>query len=267
MVFADAYDQAKNFTRPVVVSNRMWDGTVSCAIAAFVVLNEDGWFATAAHNLGPWFAWRQHQEHIARHQEQGGTPNPKWITNHSFWWGRDGLNLAEIHVRNESDLALGRLQPFEPGIVSQYPVVKDPASLRPGTSLCRLGFPFHALTAAWDDQTEQFQLPEGALPAPLFPIEGIFTREARLEGSPRPRFIETSSPGLRGQSGGPVFDTEGRLWGIQSRTRHLDLGFSPQHGPAGEQVTEHQFLNVGLAVHPAELLDLANDKHITVTVG
>ena len=119
MMFADAYDQVKNFTRPVVVSNRMWDGTVSCAIAAFVVLNEDGWFATAAHILGPWFAWRQHQEHIARHLEQGGTPNPKWITNHSFWWGRDGLNLAEVHVRNESDLALGRLEPFLPGIVSQ----------------------------------------------------------------------------------------------------------------------------------------------------
>ena len=146
-------------------------------------------------------------------------------------------------------------------------MVKDPASLRPGTSLCRLGFPFHALTAAWDDQTEQFQLPEGALPAPLFPIEGIFTRGVRLESSPRPRFIETSSPGLQGQSGGPVFDTEGRLWGIQSRTRHLDLGFSPQLEAAGEQVIEHQFLNIGLAVHPAELLDLANEKHITVTVG
>ena len=56
-MFADAYDQVKNFTRPVVVSNRTWDGTVSCAIAAFVVLNDDGWFATAAHILGPWFAW------------------------------------------------------------------------------------------------------------------------------------------------------------------------------------------------------------------
>jgi hypothetical protein len=26
----------------------------------------------------------------------------------------DGINLAEVHIRNESDLALGRLEPIEP---------------------------------------------------------------------------------------------------------------------------------------------------------
>jgi hypothetical protein len=42
------------------------------------------------------------------------------------------------------------------------------------------------------------------------------------------KFVEMSSPGLRGQSGGPRFDVNGMVWGLQSRTQHLALGFSPQ---------------------------------------
>lgn len=266
-MFADAYEIVTRFTRPVVISTRSWAGTVTSGMAAFVVLNEDGWFATAAHVLSSWLARRQHQEQIARHQEVGGEPNPAWITNQSFWWGWDGIHLAEVHVRGDSDLAVGRLEPFEPGVVTTFPLIKDPEELRPGTSLCRLGFPFHELQTQWDAQTGRFLLPKGALPAPFFPIEGIFTRQVRVESSILPKFIETSSPGLRGQSGGPVFDTTGRVWGIQSRTHHLNLGFSPRVEIKGEHVTEHQFLNVGLAVHPAELLDLLDEKGIRVTVG
>jgi hypothetical protein len=64
-----------------------------------------------------------------------------------------------------------------------------------------------------------------------------------------------------------VSDTQGRVWGIQSRTHHLNLGFSPRLQIKGGHVTEHQFLNVGLAVHPAELLDLLDEKAIRVTAG
>jgi S1-C subfamily serine protease len=77
------------------------------------------------------------------------------------------------------------------------------------------------------------------------------TREligTETEGVPV-KFVETSSPGLGGQSGGPVFDVDGRVWGIQSRTQHLDLGFSPEAKIDGKTVAERQFLNVGLAVH------------------
>ncbi len=189
------------------------------------------------------------------------------FTHHSFWWGWDGINLAEVQLRGHADLAIGRLEPFEIGIVSDFPTIKDPASLRPATSLCRLGYPFHQLQTDCDEETGQFLLPDGALPAPLFPVEGMFTRQIRVQGPPEAWFIETSSPGLRGQSGGPVFDVDGRVWGIQSRTHHLDLVFSPKAAsPSGETV-EHQFLNVGIATHPSELLDLAAEKGVRVRVG
>jgi len=37
--------------------------------------------------------------------------------------------------------------------------------------------------------------------------------------------IELSTPGLRGQSGGPLFNSEGIICGMQSSTNHLHLGF------------------------------------------
>ena len=49
---------------------------------------------------------------------------------------------------------------------------------------------------------------------------------------------------------GLYFDQAGRVWGIQSRTTHLPLGFSPPVPGGAKNAVEHQFLNVGWAVHP-----------------
>jgi S1-C subfamily serine protease len=70
------------------------------------------------------------------------------------------------------------------------------------------------------------------------------------------KFIETSTPGLRGQSGGPLFDVKGEIWGIQSRTVHLELGFSPKKKDGPREIVEHQFMNVGLAAHVSHLVEL-----------
>ncbi|HYK55809.1 MAG TPA: hypothetical protein VEV15_04980, partial [Flavisolibacter sp.] len=34
-----------------------------------------------------------------------------------------------------------------------------------------------------------------------------------------------STPGLKGQSGGPLFNSDGLIFGMQSMTNHLHLGF------------------------------------------
>jgi S1-C subfamily serine protease len=73
-------------------------------------------------------------------------------------------------------------------------------------------------------------------------------------------FIETSTPGLRGQSGGPLLDVKGEVWGVQSRTLHLDLGFKPTVKEKGKDVvvTERQFMHVGLATHVRHVVNLFN---------
>ena len=64
-----------------------------------------------------------------------------------------------------------------------------------------------------------------------------------------------------------MVDIDGALWGFQSRTHHLSLGFSPRLQKGDEVVEEHQFLNVGVAVHPNEILDLCEEKGVRVQTG
>ena len=97
-------------------------------------------------------------------------------------------------------------------------------------------------------------------------MEGILTR-FKLGGRTSDnkfeiRFIETSSPGLRGQSGGPIFDTGAVIWGIQSRTEHLPLGFSPKILRDGKEIEENQFINVGLGVHPENIIRILREHNI-----
>jgi hypothetical protein len=211
--------------QPVIISMRFYDKTVGCNGGNFVMLNDEGWIITVAHLFESLQAFTKHTEEIRAFQDhekaiQGDQSltakqrrkglrsiraNPRWITNHSFWWGKDGVSLKDVKILPEADIAVGRLDPFDPSFVKTYPTIKDPAiNLNPGTSLCRLGFPFHELKTSFNEETGNFELPPGVLPIPLFPLEGIFTRNA-LVGKPKGeryeiKFLETSSPGLRGHS-------------------------------------------------------------------
>jgi hypothetical protein len=102
--------------------------------------------------------------------------------------------------------------------------------LSQGTSLCKLGFPFHEFKAQFDSASSQFIISD-PVTFVRYPLDGILTRYINFEAPDKSRtakFVEMSSPGLRGQSGGPWFDVNGVVWGLQSRTQHLALGFSPQ---------------------------------------
>jgi hypothetical protein len=80
------------------------------------------------------------------------------------------------------------------------------------------------------------------------------------------RFLETSSPGARGQSGGPIFDVEGTVWAIQSHTRHVDLEFSAELTVKGRKVVENQVLNVGLGADATEIVRFAQDNGVRIAV-
>jgi hypothetical protein len=173
--------------------------------------------------------------------------------------------LHDVRGIEAVDLAVGRLEPYPANFALHYPKIKDPTKeFHPGASLCKLGFPFHEIQPVWNEQEGKFEFAAGALPLPLFPIEGILTRflqnPAWANAQPFPlRQIETSSPGFRGQSGGPIFDVHGAIWGIQSHTLHQPLGFNPTvKGKDGKDHVEHQFLNVGRGVHAETIIGLLN---------
>lgn len=289
-MFAKACALASGFTRPVVVSSRSVDGACSAVVGACIVVNAAGWVLTAAHIVGliqeqsraaqifrKYRADRREMDRDiasdSRYRKQKlrrfERPQGSAVRDHSVWWGSDGAQLTQVHLLPASDLALGRLAPFDPRSVPRYPAFKIPgAAYAPGRSLCRLGFPFHDIVPTYDEARNAFMLPKGAVPLPLFPLECMFTRTlispppGAEPGADSGKFIETSSPGLRGQSGGPLFDVDGAVWGLQSHTRHYPLGFAPKAARSAAVPFEHQFLNAGAAAHGEAILALLEQHGI-----
>ncbi|MGA2736487.1 MAG: hypothetical protein ABSG65_03445, partial [Bryobacteraceae bacterium] len=254
-------------------------------LATFIVVNSDGWILTAAHVLND---LPLAQQHFAERQKYDADRaaiaadlalskgerkkrnsrlvyNPKWITNQSFWWGCDNAIAEDFQVDPIADVAIARLRNVDLSGISRFPVFKNPSlDPPPAGSLCRLGFPFVTITATFDENSQRFAL-QNFTPPPLFPNDGIHTRIMVLDdvtAGRKVKFIETSTPGLMGQSGGPLFDVKGEIWGVQSRTAFLELGFTPKTKEGSKEIVEHQFMNVGMAAHIQHVVELFNTRGV-----
>lgn len=294
-MFRKAIALAQHFTKPVVISQRNHAGACSSMIGAFIVINPDGWIITAGHlhealdrgfaavkaardlaakraaiEADPQLMVKEKRKALAK----VGHPSADQVVRQAVWWAHDKARLVDSRRLKAADIAVGRLEPFIPDTGAVYPKFRRAgAAFEPGASLCRLGFPFHGFAAVWDDGRQLFMFPPGALPIPFFPLEGMATREVELQSvdasgnviaPPFPmREIETSSPGLRGQSGGPIFDSDGTVWGVQSSTAHYPLGFSPPVPGSKTNELEHQFLNVGRGVHADTIAGMLSNLGVT----
>jgi len=285
-MFTIGYEKARGFTHPVIISTKRYNGKVDCGLGAFMTINDEGWIITTAHIFDSFFHYRQHTEQIRKYREMVDEINsdpvldqrqrkkkinhlkqyPGWILSHSFWWNKDGVRITDVKILGEGDLAVGRLEPFDKDRFPSYPVFKRPEKMKIAQSLCKLGYPFHKVKAVYDEQNKRFVIDPATFPIPLFPIEGIHTRKLTLGKSKDGKYdlllLETSTPGLRGQSGGPIFDSDGYVWAMQSRTGHHPLGFSPKITKHGKESEENQFLNTGIGVHGELIIEFLKDNGI-----
>lgn len=287
-MFAKACERVYKFTRPLIISTRTIDGTVSSSCGTFIIINPEGWILTAGHLFDSFVKYQQDMKKIKEVEEINARKasmavpgamtlpdtiqlDPKWITNHSFWWGGDGLRITSVYVNREIDIALAKLDGFRPDMVQEYPIFRDPDTMRPGTSICRTGFPFANIATDFDEGSKSFRIRNGVLPLPFFPNDGIHTRNVlkqnkSREGNYDMLYVETSTPGLKGQSGGPIFDTNGHIYAMQVQTNHIPLGFHPISEYDGKSIVENQFLNVGIGVHGKLLQQIMRDHHISFKV-
>jgi hypothetical protein len=287
-MFRDGYALASKFTHPVIVSQRNYSGKCSAGIATYVLVNDEGWIVTAGHVLKQLIELLQSAERFKNHGSNEATIRndksiddkerrrrlkalgqlkPEDVTACAALWGNSPatITVSNVSILDGVDVGIGKLEGFTPTPNQVYPVFKDPSkNFDSGASLCKLGYPFYSITPTFDESKHQFELPADALPVPLFPIEGIFTRIARVvvQNAPDPGFpllwVETSSPGLRGQSGGPTFDTKGTIWAIQCQTSHYDLGFNSK---------TPQIYNVGLGVHTETLFNVFDRNAVKYKVS
>ena len=84
--------------------------------------------------------------------------------------------------------------------------------------------------------------------------------------------LELSTPGLRGQSGGPLFDDSGRIVGMQSRTKHLHLGFDIEdkevvaHGKI-KKVNDYAFIHLGECIHVSVIMEFMRKHGVSFEEG
>lgn len=284
-MFANAVTLAAEFTRPVLISTRQESGKIETSCGTCILLNSDGWILTAGHVVGPLLKWHQDRPKYEAYRAARDVVNAdaslskgkkkdkikalkcnrEWVTHISYWWGDDGISGGTYHVNGPADLAVVRLQNCKFSNDQKFAKFGNPAiELPKGRSLCKLGFPFHEFKTDFDEATGKFLIKE-LPPLVRYPLDGIVTRY-NLVQSPdgsQAKFVEMSTPGLKGQSGGPWFDVEGTVWGVQSRTHSLALGFSPEIQTKSKKVAEHQFLNSGVAAYISDIAGFLDEHAVS----
>ena len=166
------------------------------------------------------------------------------------------------------DLSIIVFENFKnPAYQSHALFLKDSSTLKQGKYLCRLGFPFPEFTNYQYNESNDFieWTNEGQKESPRFPIEGMLTRH--LADNEKIYGIELSTAGLRGQSGGPLFNDQNLICGMQSSTSHLHLGFdmkNMEHKIGGKniKVNNQPFLHVGHCVHVDVIKDFLTSNNI-----
>lgn len=288
-MFSSACTNAREFTFPIIISSRQVNGRCSAGIGTFVIINEEGWIVTAWHIIQSILDLRnavkiyndilskrksiEDDDKIHKNEKRRllnlHKISPEMVTHFSVLYGNVDWEIQQFRGIPEIDLAVGKIQNFKSSTIRTYPSFKDPkANMDSGSSLCKLGFPFHNIIPTFDEVSGSFSLPAGSLPVPLFPLEGIFTRGVRIDSNVAKSyplmFVETSSPGLRGQSGGPTFDIHGNIWAIQSSTRHLKLGFgaTSQMIAKEKDILENQYLHVGWGIHAETIIGFLTEEKI-----
>ena len=169
----------------------------------------------------------------------------------------------EIKVHKSLDLALIKLK----GInieCNNYPIFSKTMPEQ-GQSVCKLGYAFPEYSYyEYKDDNIVFKK-DMVSNFPLFPMDGIVTRHVIDENNVMSMF-ETSTPGLRGQSGGPVFSPEGIVYGIQTLTKHIDLNFDVdtevKRGVDNKRVTFTPFINLGVCVSSKEVIKFLDENKV-----
>ena len=254
-MFKAACETLAKQVRPIVVVTKHGQRPPQLAVGASIMINDDGWTLTAAHvvraALQAVAAYHDYRRLSKRDQNRRLKQHPETtITHAGVLWGTwdNPTTTGKFVIHETADLALFRLEGFRNPPGYQPPEFR--VDVEPGESLCRVGY------ALLDDISVTFKRDSFALDQrpPLFVNEGIVSRYVKESGNDH---IEVSSPGLLGQSGGPVADTEARVCGIQVRTRHYRLGFG----------TEGASYHVGQAVKASVVCDFLRSNKVQFRVS
>ena len=290
-MFEPAIEKILQFTRPLHSISRTYGGLILPGTSTFFFVNGKGVAITCKHvmNLIPaadeinrtFLHFKEERERIAKDGKykrnlQGLETKYKYHPDTTVQLKNNFLNcfdkIEEItcHAHPTIDLAILEFKGFSKIYYDSYArFVKDSSKIKQGKNLCRIGFPFPEFNNfKHNPDIDDIEWTNTGNPnSPSFPIDGIVTRFVADPSTNSIIGIEMSTPGLKGQSGGPLFDTDGNIYGMQSATNHLHLGFDIrdkeiiQDGRKGK-VSNYPFLHVGICVHVDRIKEFLAQHHI-----
>ena len=292
-MFESAIEKLSQFTRPLHTISRTYGGLVLPGAGTFFFVNDNGVAVTCKHiadtiqaanniniNYQNFSAERLKLLNDNKYQRNLKGLEVKYKFNkettvqlkNNFLNCFDKIDEIICHTHPTLDLAIMHFKGFNKILYNGHAnFVKDSSKIKQGKYLCRLGFPFPEFNNFKHDPiTDDIEWTNtGNMNSPIFPIDGIITRflgdtSGGITG------IEMSTPGLRGQSGGPLFDTDGKVYGIQFATNHLHLGFDLNdheiiNNGKRTKVSNHPFLHVGLCVHVDKIKEFLKQHNIDFT--
>jgi Trypsin-like peptidase domain len=276
-MFKDSIEKVANFTRPIHSILRTYAGKhILPGAATLFFVNEEGYAITCKHVVDLLIGSDDRYKTYKKFKEE----RDKLPKDGKFKSNLRGLEMkykynpeTEVQIKStfvdcvdsmtgftwqmhpKYDLAILKLNDFKQRLYKDYAVFKkDSSQIKQGEFLCRLGFPFPEFTNfRYNEALDDIEwTTTGMNSSPRFPLEGMVTRF--LAEDKQPYGIEMSTPGLRGQSGGPLFNKEGIVYGMQFSTKHLHLGFDMIDkdiliNNKMKKVTDYSFIHLGQCIH------------------
>lgn len=294
-MFTEAIQTVSRFTRAIHTISRYYGSSeiVPGASTIFIV-NKEGWALTCKHVVqlltsptrinNAYDTFRKEVEKIKDTEDfekkKAALEERYKYTSASIVEMRNNLidcvdktSSFKFHLHPKYDLALIKFEGFTRLFCNNFPVFQsDESYLKQGRFLCRLGYPFPEFTNYRYNSAKDLieWTSDGMSRSPVFPIEGMITRF--LSDKTRIYGIEMSVPGLRGQSGGPLFNKEGIVQGMQFATKHLHLGFDIEDKEIRvrgnkKRVKDYAFLHLGHCIHVSVLKEFMLEKGVDFKEG
>jgi hypothetical protein len=292
-MFEKAIEKALGFTKPLHTISRTYGGLIIPGTATLFFVNDSGVAVTCKHvmNLIPtadnlnltYSKFREERNNLVKDNKYKRNLNGLELKykyhsettvqlKNMFMNCFDKIEQITFHVHPTLDLAIVEFKGFEKILYNSHAsFVKTSSNMKQGKYLCRLGYPFPEFNNFKHDPVKDDieWTTEGISASPAFPIDGIITRfvgdtTGKISG------IEMSTPGLRGQSGGPLFDVNGTVYGMQFATNHLHLGFDMKEKEIvsdgkKSKVSNYPFLHVGRCIHVDEIKTFLTEHKIVFT--